>query len=51
MTGYATVSSVIQEVEGGTAGYLEKPFEMPRLGGIVRRVIERRRLMQENAHL
>ena len=51
MTGYATVSSAIQAVEGGTAGYLEKPFEMPRLGAIVHRVIERRRLMRENAHL
>jgi PAS domain S-box-containing protein len=51
MTGYATVDSAVQAVEGGSAGYLEKPFEMPRLAGIVRRVIERRRLMQENARL
>ncbi|HYM66847.1 MAG TPA: response regulator, partial [Patescibacteria group bacterium] len=51
MTGYATVDSAIQAVEGGTAGYLEKPFEMSRLGAIVRRVIERRRLVRENVRL
>ena len=51
VTGHATVDSAVQAVEGGTAGYLLKPFEMPRLGGIVRRVLERRRLLRENAHL
>lgn len=51
VTGHATVDSAVQAVEGGSAGYLLKPFEMPRLGGIVRRVIERRRLVRENARL
>ncbi len=51
ITGYASLSSAVQAVEGGTAGYLEKPFEMPRLGAIVQRVMERRRLMRENMHL
>jgi len=51
ITGYATVSSAVQAVEGGTAGYLEKPFEMPRLAAIVQRVMGRRRLMRENMHL
>jgi DNA-binding NtrC family response regulator len=51
ITGYATVSSAVQVVEGGTAGYLEKPFEMPRLAAIVQRVMGRRRLMRENMHL
>ena len=51
ITGYATVSSAVQAVEGGTSGYLEKPFEMSRLAAIVQRVMERRRLMRENMHL
>lgn len=51
ITGPATIESAVRAVEGGTAGYLQKPFELPHLGGIVRRVIERRRLVRENARL
>jgi len=50
ITGYATVDSAVQAV-GGTAGYLMKPLELPRLGGIVRRVFDRRRLVRENDRL
>lgn len=50
ITGYATVDSAVQAV-GGTAGYLMKPIELPRLGGIVRRVFDRRRLVRENNRL
>jgi signal transduction histidine kinase/ActR/RegA family two-component response regulator len=50
ITGYATVDSAVQAV-GGTAGYLMKPIELPRLGAIVRRVFDRRRLIRENNHL
>ncbi|HKW90590.1 MAG TPA: GAF domain-containing protein [Methylomirabilota bacterium] len=51
VTGHATIDSAIQAVEGGTAGYLLKPIELPRLGAVVRRVFERRRLVRENSHL
>ncbi len=51
ITGYATISSAVQAMEGGIAGYLEKPFEMPRLAAVVQRVLERRRLVRENMHL
>ena len=50
ITGYATVDSAVQAV-GGTAGYLMKPIELPRLGGIVRRVFDRRRFVRENNRL
>ena len=50
ITGYATVDSAVQAV-GGSAGYLMKPIELPRLGGIVRRVFDRRRLLRENNRL
>jgi PAS domain S-box-containing protein len=51
MTGHATIDSAIQAVEGGTAGYLLKPIDLPRLGSVVRRVFERRRLIRENRRL
>ncbi len=51
ITGHATVDSAIQAVEGGTAGYLLKPIDLPRLGAVVRRVFERRRLVGENNRL
>ncbi len=51
MTGHATIDSAIEAVEGGTAGYLQKPIDLPRLGSVVRRVFERRRLIRENSRL
>jgi PAS domain S-box-containing protein len=51
VTGHATVDSAIQAVEGGSAGYLMKPIDLPRLGAVVRRVFERRRLLRENNRL
>ncbi|HZP35938.1 MAG TPA: GAF domain-containing protein [Methylomirabilota bacterium] len=51
ITGYATITSAVQAMEGGIAGYLEKPFQMPRLAAVVQRVLERRRLVRENMQL
>ncbi len=51
VTGHATLDSAIEAVEGSAAGYLPKPVDFPRLGMIVRRVFERRRLTRENARL
>ncbi len=46
-----TLDSAMETVEGSAAGYLAKPVDVPRLGRIVRRVFERRRLVRENAGL
>ena len=51
MTGQASADSAMEAVEGDTVGYILKPIQLPRLAGIVRRVLERRRLAGENARL
>ena len=51
VTGHATLDSAIEAVEGSAAGYLPKPVDFSRLGTIVRRVLERRRLTRDNARL
>jgi PAS domain S-box-containing protein len=51
VTGHATLDSAIQAVESRSAGYIVKPIDLGRLGAIVARVFERRRLAQDNARL
>jgi len=51
VTGHATLDSAIQAVESRSAGYILKPVDLSRLGSIVARVFERRRLAQDNARL
>lgn len=51
ITGHATVDSAVAAVEAGAAGYILKPFDLSRLGALVGRVLERRRLLGENARL
>src|SRR6267142_1387030 len=51
MTGQASADSAMEAAEGNTVGYILKPIELSRLAGIVRRVLERRRLAQDNVHL
>ncbi len=51
MTGRATLDSAIQAVESRSAGYILKPVDLSRLGAIVARVFDRRRLAQDNARL
>ncbi len=51
VTGRATVDSAIQAVESRSAGYILKPVDLSRLGSIVARVFDRRRLAQDNARL
>jgi len=51
VTGRATLDSAIQAVESRSAGYILKPVDLSRLGGIVTRVFDRRRLAQDNARL
>jgi PAS domain S-box-containing protein len=51
VTAHATLDSAIQAVERRNAGYIVKPIDLTRLGAIVARVFERRRLAQENTRL
>jgi PAS domain S-box-containing protein len=51
VTGRATVDSAIHAVESRSAGYIVKPVDLSRLGAIVARVFERRRLARDNARL
>ena len=51
VTGYASLETAIEAVEGSAAGYIVKPVDLGRLSIIVGRVIERRRLLRENAEL
>jgi signal transduction histidine kinase/CheY-like chemotaxis protein/putative methionine-R-sulfoxide reductase with GAF domain len=51
VTGHPGLASAIAAVETGAAGYITKPFELPRVGALVEAVIERRRLRSDNARL
>src|SRR2546426_10423400 len=51
VTGHATLDSAIQAVESRSAGYILKPVDLSRLGAIVARVFDRRRLAQDNTRL
>ena len=51
ITEQAALDAVIDAIEGGAVGYLPKPVDLARLGRIVRRVFERRRLLRENTRL
>jgi len=51
VTSRATLDSAIQAVESRSAGYILKPVDLARLGGIVARVFDRRRLARDNARL
>src|SRR5437879_6462011 len=50
-TGRAALDSAIRAVESRSAGYIVKPVDLARLGGIVARVYDRRRLARDNARL
>ncbi len=51
LAGPGTLGSAIQASEGGSAGCILKPVDLGRLGPIVRRVLERRALLRDNARL
>jgi len=51
VTARATLDSAIAAVENRSAGYILKPVDLARLGGIVARVYDRRRLARDNARL
>lgn len=51
ITGYATVEMAVEALKEGAYDFLEKPFDNRRLKNIVRRALERTRLIQENRRL
>ncbi len=51
VTGYATVASAVEAMKYGAYDYIEKPFRVEELRGLVQRAVERRRLRQENIKL
>lgn len=51
MSGHATVDSAVAALEAGAAGYVLKPMNLSYLGSLIRRVVERRALISDNARL
>jgi PAS domain S-box-containing protein len=51
VTGTGTPEAALRAVEAGTTGVILKPVDFERLAGITRRIMERRRLAADNAHL
>ena len=51
ITGYATVDSAVEAMKSGAYDFLPKPFEPEELRVIVRRAIEKRKLILENIYL
>ena len=51
VTGHAALESAVEAVEAGAGGYILKPVDLARLGGIVDRILGRRRLQRDNERL
>lgn len=51
MTAYATQKTAVEALKKGAYDYLIKPFEMEELSLRIRRILEHRRIQEENRHL
>jgi DNA-binding NtrC family response regulator len=51
MTGYASIESAVAAVKAGAADYLSKPFNPEQLRHVVARVLDGKRLRDENSYL
>lgn len=51
VTGYASIDSAVEAMRHGAYDYLTKPFDFERLGHAVRRALDHRRLLRDNALL
>ncbi len=51
MTAYGTVSDAVRAMREGAFDFIQKPFEGDQLVMVIRRAVEHRRLIQENAAL
>ncbi len=51
ITAHATVENAIQSMKEGAYDYLMKPFPPEKLTNVIRRIVEHRRLVEENIRL
>jgi diguanylate cyclase (GGDEF)-like protein len=51
LTGYATISSAIEALKGGAYDYIIKPFDLDHLKLVIRRGLEKQRLIVKNKEL
>jgi DNA-binding NtrC family response regulator len=51
MTAYGTIDDAVKAMKAGAFDFVQKPFEGDQLVMVVRRAVEHRRLLQENAAL
>ncbi len=51
MTAYGTVNDAVRAMKEGAFDFIQKPFETDQLVMVMRRAVEHRRLLQENAAL
>ena len=51
MTGYATVESAVEAMKRGASDYLPKPFKLDHVRLVIRRVMDRKHLSEENRRL
>jgi DNA-binding NtrC family response regulator len=51
MTAYGTVDSAVKAMKEGAFDFIQKPFEGDQLVVVIRRAVEHRRLLEENAAL
>lgn len=51
ITAHATVENAIQSMKEGAYDYLMKPFPPEKLTNVIRRIVEHRRLIEENIRL
>ncbi|MCC7409482.1 MAG: response regulator, partial [Phycisphaeraceae bacterium] len=51
MTAYGTIDAAVEAMKQGAFDFIQKPFEGDQLVVVVKRAVEHRRLLQENAVL
>jgi len=51
MTAYATIENAVRAIKEGAYDYLVKPFNLEELGFIIQRIVEHRKLVEENVKL
>jgi DNA-binding NtrC family response regulator len=51
ITAYATVENAVRAIKEGAYDYLVKPFNLEELGFIIQKIVEHRRLVEENLKL
>ena len=51
ITAHATIDNAVQSMKDGAYDYIMKPFPPEKLTNVIRRVVERQQLLQENLRL